>query len=105
MYNELLEKDIIPEIEQESPEVLTTNELSLVDEKLDENVQEFNRKIEASEDVAERKELRTARKEPKQLSKQFRDFASRKLKYENDMKIFGERNSYSKRILTRRSCE
>lgn len=96
MYNELLEKNIIPKIEQESPEVLTTNELLSIAKKLDENVEQVNHKIEASKDGSERKELRSARKEPKQISKQFKDFASRKQKYENDMKVFGERNSYSK---------
>ena len=36
------------------------------------------------------------RKELKQYRKRFQDFLIRKQKYENDMKIFGKRNSYSK---------
>src|SRR5699024_5199433 len=56
----------------------------------------YNRKIEASEETSERKQLRSERKEPKQYQKKFRDFEVRKRKYQNDMNIFGERNSYSK---------
>ncbi|MBR7798383.1 transposase, partial [Agaribacter marinus] len=36
------------------------------------------------------------RKEPKQYRKQFQDYVIRKQKYQNDMEIFGNRNSYSK---------
>ena len=96
MYEELLENEIIPEIERESPDELTTGELAKVIEKLDEAVEEYDKQIEASEDVSERKQMRSMRKAPKQYRKQFRDFLERKQKYQRDMKIFGERNSYSK---------
>ncbi|GAA0335771.1 IS1182-like element ISSep1 family transposase [Bacillus carboniphilus] len=96
MYDELVEKQIIPEIERETPEALSTGELSEVVDKLEDKVEEINQKIETSEDVGERKTLRSERKEPKQYLKQFRDFVVRKQKYELDMKIFRERNSYSK---------
>ena len=79
MYDELLEKEIIPEIERENSEELSIQELAEVVEKLDEKVEEYDKKIEASEDVNERKQLRSERKAPKQYRKQF-----------------GERNSYSK---------
>jgi len=96
MYEELLEKEIIPEIERESSDELSENELSSIIERLDETVQEYDKKIEASEDTAVRKELRTQRKEPKQYRKQFQDFLPRKKKYDADMENFGDRNSYSK---------
>lgn len=96
MYDELLEKDIIPEIERESSDELTTEELTRVVEKLDEKVQTYDKQIEASDDGSERKHLRSERKEPKQYRKQFRDFVARKRKYQQDMEILGERNSYSK---------
>ncbi|UFU00692.1 IS1182 family transposase [Radiobacillus kanasensis] len=96
MYEELLEKEIIPEIERESMEELSSQELEKVVEKLEETVGEYDKKIEASEDVSERKQLRSERKTPKQYGKQFKDFVVRKQKYQHDMAIFGERNSYSK---------
>ncbi|MFD1708068.1 IS1182 family transposase [Siminovitchia sediminis] len=96
MYEELLEHEIIPEIERESPEELSIKELAEVVEKLDETVKDYDKKIEASEDMGERKRLRSTRKAPKQYRKQFKDFLERKQRYKNDMKIFGDRNSYSK---------
>ncbi|WP_141230064.1 IS1182 family transposase [Terribacillus saccharophilus] len=95
-YEELLDKEIIPSIERENPESLTVDEMTQVVERLDDEVQKYDRKIDASNDVTERKELRVARKEPKQYRKDFRDFVARTQKYQNDMTIFGDRNSYSK---------
>lgn len=96
MYEELLVKEIIPEIKRESSDELSPEELTKVVEKLDDKVEEYDKKIEASEDVSERKQLRSLRKAPKQYRKQFKDFLVRKQKYQKDMEIFGERNSYSK---------
>ncbi|WP_254391754.1 IS1182 family transposase [Terribacillus sp. DMT04] len=96
MYEELLEQEIIPAIELENPEALSGEELTKVAEKLDEKVQEYDRRIEASDDTAERKQLRSERKAPKQYRKQVNDFIKRKSKYQVDMEIFGDRNSYSK---------
>ncbi|WP_229683026.1 IS1182 family transposase [Virgibacillus oceani] len=96
MYDELLEKEIIPEIERESADELSTDELEKVVEKLDEVVEAYDEKIEASETGSERKQLRSERKVPKQYRKQFQDSMARKHKYQQDMEIFGERNSYSK---------
>ena len=90
MYEELLEHEIITEIERERAEELSTKELAEVVEKLEETVEDYDKKIEASEDMSERKRLRSARKAPKQYRKQFKDFLERKQRYKNDMKIFGE---------------
>lgn len=96
MYQELLEREIIPEMERESSDELSTEELAKVIDKLDETVQDYDRKIETSEEADKRKQWRSMRKKPKQYRKQFQDFLTRKQKYQNDMEIFGERNSYSK---------
>lgn len=96
MYEELLKKEIVPEIERESSDEMSAEELAKVVEKLDAKVEEYDKKIEASEEANERKQLRSLRKAPKQYRKRFKDFLERKQKYQNDMEIFGERNSYSK---------
>jgi transposase len=96
MYDELLEKEIIPEMERESADELSTEELSKIVEQLDEKVEVYDKKIEASADGSDRKKIRSERKEPKQYRKQFKDFVARKQKYQQDMVIFRDRNSYSK---------
>ena len=65
-------------------------------EKLDQKVEAYDKQIEASDVGIERKQLRSERKVPKQYRKQFKDFIKRKQKYQKDMKILGDRNSYSK---------
>ena len=96
MYDELLEKEIIPEIERENQEELSTEELEKVVEKLDEKIEEYDNQIEANPNGSERKQLRSERKGPKKFRKQFKDYLERKQKYQADMEVFGERNSYSK---------
>ena len=66
LYNELLEKEIIPEIERENEEQLSLEELAQIVQKVDDVVTEYDKKIEASTDVSERKALRSERKYPKQ---------------------------------------
>ncbi|WP_096186249.1 IS1182 family transposase [Evansella halocellulosilytica] len=96
MYEELLEQEVIPAMERESSDELSTEELQSVVNKLDDHIEDFNQKIESSDDTAVRKQLRSDRKKPKEYQKQFKDFLQRKQKYQTDMEIFGERNSYSK---------
>jgi transposase len=96
LYNELLEKEIIPEIERENEEQLSPEELTQMVQKVDDVVTEYDKKIEASLDVAERKALRSERKYPKQVRKQLIDYLLRTQKYQRDFEIFGTRNSYSK---------
>ncbi|KGX88891.1 IS1182 family transposase [Pontibacillus litoralis] len=96
IYDELLEKEIIPAIERDNEEELSIQEMEEVVEKLDEKVEEYDKKIEACDIGGERKKIRSERKFPKQTRKQFKDFIERKQKYQNDMEIFGDRNSYSK---------
>lgn len=96
LYEELVEQKIIPAIEREDEEQLTIEELSEIAVQLEETVEEITNKVEKTEDVAERKLLRSERKTPKQTLKQIYDFIIRKQKYENDLTILGSRNSYSK---------
>src|SRR5699024_4230974 len=96
IYDELLEKEIIPEIKRESPDELSLNELEVIAEKVDEKVNDYNNKIEEYEIGSERKKIRSERKFPKQALKRIKDFIDRKKKYAENMEVFGERNSYSK---------
>ena len=96
LYNELLEKEIIPEIERENEEQLSLEELSQVVQKVDDVVTEYDKKIEASSDVSERKLLRSERKYPKKVRKQLLDYILRTEKYQRHFEIFDTRNSYSK---------
>ncbi|MEQ2529751.1 transposase, partial [Bacillaceae bacterium CLA-AA-H227] len=59
LYNELLENQIMPEIERESDEQLSLKELNQMVQKVDEVVTEYDKQIEASSDVTERKALRS----------------------------------------------
>ncbi|WP_079526576.1 IS1182 family transposase [Solibacillus isronensis] len=96
LYDELLEHQIIPEIKRETDEQLSIEELTQVAHHLEEVVDDYTSKIEHSDDVIERKKLRSERKTPKQILKQVHDWIIRKQKYEKDFKVFGTRNSYSK---------
>jgi transposase len=96
LYDELLEKEIMPQIERESEEELTVEELTQMVEKTDEVISKYDQKIEDSSDGTERKALRTERKFPKKVRKQLTDYIARKRKYQRDFEIFGTRNSYSK---------
>ena len=96
MYDELLEKEIIPGIERESLEEISDEELLQVAEQLDEVIAEYDQEIATTEAGSERKQIRSQRKIPKQYRKLFLEMAMRKQKYQRDMAIFGARNSYSK---------
>lgn len=96
MYDELLEKEIIPAIERENQEELSVKEIETIVEKLDDTIDTYTKQMDESDLVSERKQLRSERKEPKKYRKQFADFLLRKQKYQRDMKIFKHRNSYSK---------
>ena len=94
LYNELLEKNIIPELEHEQE--LSTENLLEIAEHLEQVVESYTAQIDASEDTVERKQLRSKRKLPKQMVKQIYDWIERKKKYKHHQQQFGDRNSYSK---------
>src|SRR5699024_6636518 len=80
----------------ENEEELSVEELESIVERLDETIDTYTEKIDESDITSERKQLRSERKEPKKYRKQFADFLVRKPKYQRDMEIFQDRNSYSK---------
>jgi len=86
----------MPEIQRESEEQLSVEELDQMVKKVDDVISDYDQKIKGSSDVAERKALRSERKFPKQVRKQLVDFIIRKQKYLQDFEIFSTRNSYSK---------
>ena len=96
MYDQLLADQVIPAIERENQDQLSIDELKEVASSLEEVVEDYTNKIENSEDVLERKRLRSERKTPKQILKQVNDWITRKEKYSTDLEIMGNRNSYSK---------
>jgi len=96
LYNQLLEDKIIPELELENEDELSLEELTQVAEKMEEVVDDYSKKIVSSDNVNERKKLRSDRKVPKQMVKQLHEWIARKKKYQKDFAIFGARNSYSK---------
>ena len=96
IYDELLQKEIIPEIQRESEKQLSIPELAQVIQAVDEVVKNYDEQIETSTDIPERKQLRSERKYPKQMRKTLIELALRKQKYEQDFVILGKRNSYSK---------
>lgn len=96
LYNELLEANIMPEIRQESEDELSVQELGQVVKKLEQVVESYSENIEQSTDGATRKQIRRERKTPKQQLKQVREWLSRKQKYQQDLAIMGQRNSYAK---------
>lgn len=96
LYDELLEKEIIPEMEREGDEQFSLEELDQLVQKVEDVVAEYDKQIEESTDVQERKALRSERKYPKLVRKQLIDLVLRKQKYQRDFEIFGTRNSYSK---------
>ncbi|WP_067729121.1 IS1182 family transposase [Oceanobacillus damuensis] len=96
MYDELIEKQIIPEIERDDFEELSVEEMKEIVEKLSEKIEAYDEKIEASNVGSKRKQLSSERKAPKQYRKQFEDLIVRNQKYQKDMEIFEDRNSYSK---------
>src|SRR5699024_11537941 len=62
MYDELLEKEIIPAIERENEEELSVKEIETIVEKLDDSIDTYTKKIDDSDVVSERKQLRSERK-------------------------------------------
>lgn len=96
IYEQLLVEQVIPAIEREQQEQLTVEDLTTIATALEEVVVDYTTQIETTEEVSVRKELRSQRKSPKQTLKQVNEWIERKQKYEQDLIIMGERNSYAK---------
>jgi transposase len=95
-YQKLVEQLIIPALESDHDDELSIEDLETISDSLQEVVDNLTDRIEESDDVAERKALRSERKWPKQHLKLFKDFIERKMKYTQSQEVFDGRNSYSK---------
>src|SRR5699024_2308082 len=78
MYDELLEKEIIPSIEREIEEELSVEELETIVKKLDHTIEAYTEIIDELEETSKVKRLRSECKEPQQYRKQIADFLKRK---------------------------
>lgn len=96
LYKQLVEEQVLPAIEKENEEQLSIEELREVASVVERVVDDYTERIDASDDMNERKRLRSERKSPKQILKQVNDWINRKSKYLRDFEILGTRNSYSK---------
>jgi len=106
IYDTLVEQDILPEIERESPDELTLSELEHMGEALDAHIASINQKIEASSDTQERKRLRSERKEPRLLRREITQIpssANRDTPSKRGRSLDG--TAIRKQTQTRRSCE
>src|SRR5699024_12576016 len=70
MYDELLEKEIIPAIERENEEELAVKEIKTNVDKLDDTDETYTKKIDDNNEASKRKKLRSERKDPKKYRKQ-----------------------------------
>ena len=96
LYEQLVEERILPAIQKEQDDALSSEELEQVASTLEEVIDDYTEKLEASSDSSERKQLRAARKTPKQYLKQVKDWIVRKRQYRLHLQQMGTRNSYSK---------
>lgn len=96
LYEQLVSEEIIPEIKRESGDELTKEELNRIETYLDDKTEALNSELETTQDTETRKSLRKQRSEVRKSKKAFKDFKERKIKYEKQMEIYGDRKSYSK---------
>ncbi|WP_145951842.1 IS1182 family transposase [Staphylococcus lutrae] len=96
LYEQLVSEEIIPEIKRESGHELTSEELSQIEMHLGFKDDALTSEIETTQDVKTRKSLRKERSKVRQSKKAVQDFKDRKLKYDKQMEIYGDRKSYSK---------
>src|SRR5699024_12688723 len=69
MYDELLEKEIIPSLERENEEELSVKEIETIVEKLDDTIDTYTKRIEDQKVVSEGKQLSSEGKELKKYRK------------------------------------
>ena len=96
MYDELVEQEIIPAMELEQEATINEKEMVEVVEKLDSAIEVMDKEIAESDSVEKRKRIRHKRKRPKQLRKILKENIARKQKYDRQLAIMENRNSYSK---------
>jgi transposase len=95
-YDEMINDHVIPALESEVDETLTNEQFVKIIERLDEQIETLTTQIDDEPSGAVRKVLRRQRTTPKKYRKSFDDFRERKQRYQRDLEIMGDRNSYSK---------
>ena len=96
IYDELVEQEVIPAMELEEETTIKEDEMVAVAEKLDAAIETMDKEIAESDSAERRKQLRSKRKRPKQMRKILKDNIARKQKYDRQLDIMENRNSYSK---------
>ncbi|MGS4116868.1 IS1182 family transposase, partial [Staphylococcus pseudintermedius] len=96
VYNQLMQDEIIPELERESQDELTLDELKDIEQKLETKIEDLNYDIDKQDNVETRKLLRSKRKSLKYYKKTISECHDKKEKYNEQFDILGDRRSYSK---------
>ena len=96
MYETMYEKQIIPALLEESESPVTAEDLHTMHQALTSIEDEMTDTIDATEDVAERKTIRSERSIIRKTKKKCADLRDRELKYNAQLETLGDRNSYSK---------
>ena len=95
-YEALVESEVIPEMIRESYGPLTASELTYIHTQLTDTETELTEQIERTTDMPTRKAIRTERSEIRKSKKVMKDYLDRRLNYQTQRTLMGERNSYSK---------
>lgn len=109
LYETLVAEEIIPEIKKESSEELSKEEMNQIETYLENKEKNLTSQIENMANTQERKILRKQRTQIKKSKKAINDFRERKIKYENQKEIYGDRlknftweflKNYTKQLLS-----
>lgn len=95
-YDALVASEVIPEMIRESDGPLTASELAHIHTQLTESEANLTAQIESAEDMPARKAIRTERSGIRKSKKAMKDYLDRRLNYQTQRSLMGERNSYSK---------
>ena len=96
MYDTMYEQMIIPALLEESEDIVTDAHLNTMHQALETVENDLTEAIDATEDVPDRKAIRSERSVIRKAKKKCADLRDRELKYTQQLAILGERNSYSK---------
>ncbi|PNZ03422.1 IS5/IS1182 family transposase [Staphylococcus kloosii] len=95
-YRNAIINEVIPELNEEENDEISINTLKDLENTLEQKIEDLDDEISCTEDVKERKALRTKRSEINRTKKSLSDNIDKQVKYKKQLEILGERNSYSK---------
>jgi len=96
IYDDLLKQEIIPEIQNESKDEITIDSLAHIERSLNQKIEDLTFQIDNEENVTEKKRIRSERTPIKKTHKVIKDIYERNIRYNEQLKILGDRKSYSK---------